>query len=102
MKQVEYGKWYPCRKGTMPEDILGYSPNLNFEFTPIVIIPCLWGNQYGCGQHTSVPRARERGKEKWEWFGYPSAKPLVWMAIPPSPSKEEIEKTVEEYVKYNF
>lgn len=81
--KLEYGKWIPCKPGMMPEDLLPIQDAWGTEFTDgEVLIPHMWGNEKGGGNHYPTRRYRKKGNKAWAWWGCKTAKPLFWMAIP--------------------
>ena len=70
-KEIAWGHWYPMKKGTFPEDLLGYKTYDKYDITPNVLIPCC----------LFCSRIRKRGG-RWEWWPNPKVKPLFWMPIP--------------------
>lgn len=97
--KVEYGKWYECKEGSMPEDLLEHITSDNKHWiTPEVIVPHLWGNEKGCGSYYPVVRCKV-GNGKWKWMLF-NGKPLYWMIIlpPPNPNLKDIN-TIEQLQK---
>lgn len=91
---IEYGKWYDCKEGNMPEDILGVALDVDgYACTPEVVIHAdsslrhQWQDGISVGylhsSYISQHRCKAKGSNAWHWE-YSSVRPLRWLAIPPS------------------
>ena len=85
-KEFKFGAWIPCLEGKMPEDVLGFEGTKDYDVTPEVLIPHLWGNSQGGGNYYPAQRIRRKGTKTWNWYTCKSAKPLFWMIIPSIPT----------------
>lgn len=89
-KKFEYGKWIPLEEGSMPEDLLPVHEFGKEMFTDEVIVPKMWGNEYGGGSYYPAYRYKKKNNSIWHWsfkasmHGYP----LYWMALPPLPGSD--------------
>lgn len=79
----------------MPEDILKVHNMDGYRFTPEVLIPHDWGNQYGGGTFIPAYRYCYKGQKSWHW-SVKGAKPLVWMPIPRMPPTNELLDAAKE------
>lgn len=96
-----YGVWIPLGEDSMPEDLVNIHEFNGEMFTDEVIVPMLWGNEYGGGTLYPAYRYKKKGNETWHWSFKSNVRfPLFYMIMPKLPSTkglshEFVEKVME-------